>query len=115
MTSVVMRALGLERPRPENDYQPNAALRETGPEPPSRARPAERPLLVPAEAHPPGETPLVETAEPQVERPTAPAQAGLAVEVAVAPRSGSPTLDVLLESGYTVVDGGTDGTDAAGG
>jgi hypothetical protein len=122
MTSVVMRALGLAQPRPENDYQQNAALRDTGPELPAAAprpvgtperrpaaRPAaERPLHLPAEAHEPGSTPLVETAEPQVEVPSAPRQEGLAVEVAVAPRTGSPTLDVLLEAGYEAVPGTTE-------
>jgi hypothetical protein len=145
MTSVVMRALRLSEPRPENDYQTNAALRDTGPEAPVAAerpaaapvaaapaprrpaarsrrpagrrpaaagRPAaDRPLHVPSEVHEPGAVPLVETAEPQVERPSAPDQAGLGVEVAVAPRTGSPTLDVLLDSGYEVVSDGEAGGD----
>jgi hypothetical protein len=42
----------------------------------------------------------VETIEPQTHRPTAPDQPGILIEVAVAPRSGSPVLDILLAHGW---------------
>jgi hypothetical protein len=71
MTSVAMRALGLATPRPENDYRPNAVLSDA-----DRA-----PTLGGG-------------------RPVAPDQPGIAAEVAVAPRSGSPVLDVLLHHGW---------------
>ncbi len=71
MTSVAMRALGLATPRPENDYRPNAVLSD-----------ADR-------------APTLEGG-----RPVAPDQPGIAAEVAVAPRSGSPVLDVLLAHGW---------------
>jgi acetyl esterase/lipase len=97
MTSVVMRALGLTTPRPENDYRPNAALSDADRAPTiGRAQPA--PVM--AEVHPPNERPLVETGEPQRGQPAAPDQPGIPVEVAVAPRSGSPVLDVLLAHGW---------------
>ena len=110
MTSVVMRALGRSTPAPENTYQPNAALTETEPDteppPPPRAAPA----MVAAETHEPGERPLAETAEPQVERPTAPDEpARLDPEVAVAPRSGSAIVDVLLAHGWREETPGPEG------
>jgi hypothetical protein len=88
MTSVMMRILGRDMPAPENDYQPNAAVRDAADLPafgqaPAAARP-ERPVAtepvpaqqatVAAETHEPGERPLVETAEPRTTRPTAPGQ-----------------------------------------
>ena len=97
MTSVAMRALGLATPRPENDYRPNAALRD-GDRAPAIGRAQPAPVM--AEVHRPGEQPLVETSEPQTRRPTAPNQPGIPIEVAVAPRSGSPMLDVLLAHGW---------------
>ena len=71
MTSVAMRALGLATPRPENDYRPNAVLSDAD------------------------HAPTLEGG-----RPVAPDQPGIAAEVAVAPRSGSPVLDVLLAHGW---------------
>jgi hypothetical protein len=105
MTSVVMRALGRSAPAPENNYQPNAALAETEPATPAALprQPAAVPAMVAAETHEPGEVPLAETAEPQTEQPTAPdAPVRLDPEVAVAPHSGSPTVDILLASGWRV-------------
>jgi hypothetical protein len=107
MTSVVMRVLGRSTPTPENNYQQNAALAET--EPATRAaalprQPDAVPAMVAAELHEPGEQPLAETAEPQTEQPTAPsAPDSLDPEVAVAPRSGSAVVDVLLADGWRVV------------
>jgi hypothetical protein len=104
LTSVVLRALGRSTPAPENNYQPNAALLETEPAAPTAARPPQpdaSPAVVVAETRQPGEQPLVDTAEPQTEQPTAPDEPGrLDPEVAVAPHSGSPIIDVLLAEGW---------------
>jgi hypothetical protein len=104
MTSVVMRALGLTSPRPENDYRPNAALTDADPSPAMGSR---QPAPVMAEVHSPGERPLVETAETP-SKPMAPAQPGIRFEVAAAPRSGSPVLDILLARGWRQTNGSTD-------
>jgi hypothetical protein len=108
MTSVVMRILGRSTAAPENNYQPNAALTETEPVPPAAARPRQpdaAPAMVAAEIHEPGERPLAETAEPQTERPSAPTEpARLDSEVAVAPHSGSPVIDVLVAQGWRVME-----------
>jgi hypothetical protein len=106
MTSVVMRVLGRSTPAAENNYQPNAALADTEPATPAAAPPRQPdalPAMVAAEVHEPGEQPLADTAEPQTEQPTAPdAPAPLDPEVAVAPHSGSPVVDVLIASGWRV-------------
>jgi hypothetical protein len=107
MTSVVMRVLGRSTPAPEDNYQPNAALAETEPAPPAAARPRQpdaAPAMIAAAVHQPGDQPLAETAEPQTEQPTAPmTPAALDPEVAVAPRSGSAVVDVLVANGWRVV------------
>jgi hypothetical protein len=118
MTSVVMRILGLATPAPENDYQPNAALRDAEPgsdidevPPAGRAGPSAaaqpqagapaEPAMVAAATHEPGKRPVVETAEPQTQQPTAPNQpTRLLAEVAVAPRSGRPVIDVMAAEGW---------------
>jgi hypothetical protein len=103
MTSVVLRALGRVTPAPENEYQPNAALTETEPAPPAAGprQPDTAPAMVAAEVHEPGEQPLAETAAPQTEQPAAPREpARLDPEVAVAPHSGSPVIDVLRSRGW---------------
>lgn len=69
MTSVVMRALGLTRPRPENDYRPNATLTDA--------------------------VPVLPMAGPQP---------GIPMEVAAAPHSGSPVLDILQARGWRQSD-----------
>ncbi|MGH2392768.1 MAG: hypothetical protein ACRDGH_04620, partial [Candidatus Limnocylindria bacterium] len=102
MTSVVMRALGLASPRPENDYRPNAALTDANRVPVMGRRP---PAPVIAEVHSPGERPLVAIAETPSEQPVAPAQPGIGIEVAAAPDSGSPVLDILLARGWRQADG----------
>ena len=111
MTSVVLRVLGRTTPSPENDYQANAALlsgeqpgvvdRAAAPGVTSRSITPTQPFKPAVEIHAPGETPLVETAQPQRARPKAPQQPfGLEPEVAVAPRSGSPIIDVLQSTGW---------------
>jgi hypothetical protein len=104
MTSVLMRALDLADPELVEGYEANMPLRATVPEAPTAAAvPGDgRRLMQPAAAHPPGETPLVETAPPQTERPRAPEADGGVVEVAAAPRTGSPVLDVLQREGWRI-------------
>jgi hypothetical protein len=60
----------------------------------------------PAETASPGHTPLVMSAEAPVEAPEAPpsSDAEPIPEVAVAPRSGSPILDMLAATGWETVD-----------
>ena len=74
-----------------------------GAEPGDAEEPA-KPAMQTVETSPPGERPLTETAPPQTQQPEAPNQPGLTLEVADAPRTGSPILDVLQSSGYSVVD-----------
>jgi len=116
MTSVVLRVLGRTTTSPENDYQANAALL-SGEQPgvTSRSITPTQPFKPAAEIHAPGETPLVETAQPQRARPKAPQQPfGLEPEVAVAPRSGSPIIDVLQSAGWTL-EGDETGAGASAG
>jgi hypothetical protein len=120
MTSVVMRILGNDEPTPANQYRPNAALRAPG-APPSGDGPAAgadghatspRPVAtaqptVVAEAHPPGDQPLAETAEPQTTQPQPPGQPATSeapIEVADAPRSGSPIIDLIAAEGWETDD-----------
>ncbi|MGH4006752.1 MAG: hypothetical protein ACRDTH_01035 [Pseudonocardiaceae bacterium] len=102
MTSVVMRALGLTSPRPENDYHPHAPLTDADSVPiMGRRRP---PAPVMAEVPAPGERRLAETAETPSELPVALEQPGIRIEIAVAPHSGSPVLDILLARGWRLAD-----------
>jgi hypothetical protein len=118
MTSVLMRALGATNGDPQYDYQANAPLREEADMPPIDALPlpapdagaaglraaAPVPLMPTVETHPPGSTPVSETAPPQRARPVPPPQGdGIIPEVAVAPRSGSPVMDVLQAVGWRPV------------
>ena len=60
-----------------------------------------------AEVLAPGQTPLVTSAEAPDATPEAPPKPGAdqpIPEVAVAPRSGSPILDILAASGWEAVD-----------
>jgi hypothetical protein len=111
MTSVLLRILGTTAVAPGNGYQRNAPLRETGPLPAAARLAAAQPVrpeataaaqpTVAAEVHPPDESPLVETAERQEGHPAVPDQPGqVRLEVADAPRSGSPILDHLLAAGW---------------
>ncbi|MGH2394240.1 MAG: hypothetical protein ACRDGH_12240, partial [Candidatus Limnocylindria bacterium] len=106
MTSVVMRALGLASPRPENDYRPHAPLTDAHHAPVMGRR---RPAPVMAEAAAPGEPPLAETVETPGELPVAPEQPGIRIEVAAAPHSGSPVVDILLARGWRLADRSLDG------
>src|SRR5215204_1068482 len=89
MTSVVMRLLGVAVPERQHDYQAHTPLLESGPPEPDTApvgavrsgveiddtRAAAAVVFTPsAAANPPGESPLVKTAQPQRGRPVAPAQ-----------------------------------------
>ena len=58
------------------------------------------------ETQPPGEVPVTETGTAAQAPPAAPSQAQLSLEVAGAPVTGSPVLDVLLASGFEVVEDG---------
>jgi len=110
LTSVLMRILGVKELKPEYNYRPNAALSDADhvpsldrPSLPPAALEAAAPFTPATEVEPPGEMHLVETAEPQTEQPVAPPQPDeIVAEVAVAPRSGSPVVDVLQAVGWTM-------------
>jgi len=126
MTSVVMRLLGVAVPERQHDYQAHTPLLESGPPEPDTApvgavrsgveiddtRAAAAVVFTPsAAANPPGESPLVKTAQPQRGRPVAPAQPhALSLEVAVAPESGRPIVDILEATGWKVEAAGRAGT-----
>lgn len=112
MTSVVLRILGKTSASPENVYKPRTALIDAVPAAaaaaaaakPARARAAKAAVAAfprAAAAAPPGETPVVETASVPAVAPVPPAQERtLVVEVASAPRSGRPILDMMLATGW---------------
>jgi hypothetical protein len=111
MTSVLMRALGIKKLQPENTYKPYAPLNlaDQSPsldEPAAQAVPAEPAAFTSAvEVQPPGEAPLAATAPAQLEQPAPPPQPQeVPIEVAVAPRSGSPVLDILQSYGWNEVE-----------
>ncbi len=117
MTSVVMRVLDVTTASPEYEYQTNAALKDADQAPTLEGEGEPAPAA--AGVQPPGATPLVEMAETQRQQPHAPAPImARGLEVAVAPRTGSPILDLLQSEGWRPftppppADGGT-GTTAA--
>ena len=116
MTSVVMRILGVTNAQDVDDYTPNAALNANVTQPPIAAAtlprdrsgsPTAEPARIAAATQAPGDKPVVAVAEPQTQRPVAPLPArGPVVEVAVAPRSGSPVVDLLAVAGWSPVQDG---------
>jgi hypothetical protein len=111
MTSVLMRALGVKKLQPEYTYKPYAPLNlaDQAPsleEPAAQAVAAEPAAFTSAvEVQPPGEAPLAATAPAQLEQPAPPPQPQeVPIEVAVAPRSGSPVLDILHSYGWNEVE-----------
>jgi hypothetical protein len=143
MTSVIMQMLDVMDPALVREFQPHAPLEnaehvptsgtltavrssaeralrsragtaDVTPPPMAAGGPGE-PAQSTVETHPPGESPLTETAAAPTEQPEAPSQEGLPLEVADAPKSGSPILDVLQASGYKVIDApsGADGAKPA--
>jgi hypothetical protein len=104
MTSVLLRILGQDTPTRENDFQEDIALIDADRAPVTAAerpsQPEAQPIMFAAGVQSPGEEPLVDTAEPQAQRPTVPAPSeGLIPEVAEAPVSGAPITDVLYAYG----------------
>jgi hypothetical protein len=85
MTSVMMRILDLRVSKPENEYRLDAPLTDPGPALPAGGDPRS-----------------VETPEPTVASSTG----GLPLEVAEAPRTGKPVLDILRAEGWTVTTNG---------
>ena len=123
MTSVVMRILGANDLSQVREYQAHSPLENAGPGPfgreigpmlpepveiagpPIAAAGAPEAEATTVEVNPPGSQPTIEMAPPQTVVPDAPSQEGLSREVAIAPTTGSPTLDVLESVGYTVKKG----------
>lgn len=115
MTSVLMRMLGAADPATIQEYQPHMPLAEEpspAAQPPDAAAPAPpRAGAGPADAEaaaevsPPFGVPISDTPPPQTQQPQAPKQPrDLLLEVAVAPPSGKPIVDVLESVGYTRVE-----------
>jgi hypothetical protein len=105
MASVMMRILNVKEPAPQYNYPAYAALYPTGADgSPLIAAPAVgvEPALQTVEANMPGTTPLVEMAEPQMQAAKAPppAEPGPIPEVAVAPHSEFPVVDILQDEGW---------------
>jgi hypothetical protein len=118
MTSVVLRILGKTKVDPVNVYRAHTALADTkaaaapAPEgiaaaaPRGRARKA-TPLPRAVATAAPGETPVVQTAAAPEGRPKPPEQKyEVVLEVASAPRTGSPIFDMLQATGWTPTSGG---------
>jgi hypothetical protein len=116
MTSLMLR-IRTDLPDPARfAYQAHAPLVESDATPRAGGAPrpeaggAEEPLPHVAETTGPGEPPLRMAAEAPASPPPAPAPVAEAEaaepipEVAVAPRSGSPILDVLASEGWTVAE-----------
>jgi hypothetical protein len=101
MTSVIMRILQTEIPLPQHNYQKNAALHT---EIDLEGAPLiKEPMSTTADTSASGDRAQVETAEPQTQQPQAPPGGGPVVpEVAVAPRYGSPIIDILQSEGWTL-------------
>jgi len=106
MASVMMRILNVKELAPQYNYPAYASLYPIGPDgsPVIAASPAVgvEPALQTVEANMPGTTPLVEMAEPQIQAPKAPppAEPGPIPEVAVAPHSEFPIVDILQGEGW---------------
>ncbi len=99
---------------------PRPASRRRAPRPPSQpvemehaeagpprmaAAPADQPLGAPAEVAPPGDEPVLVQGEPALGRPSAPKSSERPIpEVAAAPRSGSPIVDILESVGWSIED-----------
>lgn len=122
MTSVIMQMLRVADPAAVREFQPHAPLADAehaptaeprvaaeppaGEEAPRMAAAPGEPEQPTVETQPPGEVPVTETGTAAQGPPAAPSQDQLSLEVADAPVTGSPVLDVLLASGYEVVDDG---------
>ena len=108
MASVMMRIQNAKQPAPQYNYPAYASLytiKADGSPLISEPQPVGvEPLLQAAEVEMPGRTPLVDVAEPQKEAPKAPPPAEPGPEptpeVAVAPRSEFPVVDILQGEGW---------------
>ena len=117
MTSIAMRARGATTNPDLYRYEPHAALRDAAGAPWSPglavvpAGGAAEPAPRAAETAPPGDEPIQTTAAPQYQRPEAPRSRRRAPipEVAVAPRTSSPILDVLQSAGWRIESNSKDG------
>jgi hypothetical protein len=106
MASVMMRILNVKEPAPQHNYPAYASLYaiDSDGSPLVSAPPAAgtEPSFQAAETKMPGTTPLMEVAEPQVQAPKAPppVEPGPIPEVAVAPDSEFPVVDILQAEGW---------------
>jgi hypothetical protein len=108
MASVMMRILNVKEPAPQYNYPAYASLyaidADGSPLISAPQAAGAEPSLQAAETHMAGTTPLMEMAEPQVQAPKAPppadAEPGPIPEVAVAPHSEFPVVDILQAEGW---------------
>jgi len=112
MASVMMRIQNVKDPAPQYNYPAYAPLysidAEGAPLIGDSQEPDSKTVLQTIGTNLPGETPLTELAEPQAQVPDSPppTQPGPIPEVAVAPRSGSPVVDILRSEGWRVASKG---------
>jgi hypothetical protein len=108
MASVIMRILNVKESAPQHNYPAYASLYPIGADgsPLIAESPAvgAQPLPQAVETEMPGTTPLMEVAEPQIQAPKAPppSEPGPIPEVAVAPRSEFPVVDILQGEGWQI-------------
>jgi pimeloyl-ACP methyl ester carboxylesterase len=106
MASVMMRILNVKEQAPQYNYPAYASLYSIGADGSPLISESQAvgtvTLLQAVETEMPGTTPLVEMAEPQTQAPKAPppAEPGPIPEVAVAPRSEFPVVDILQGEGW---------------
>ena len=108
MASVMMRIQNVKEPAPQHNYPAYASLYSIGADgspliPESQVVGTEA-LPQAVETEMPGTTPLMEVAEPQLQAPKAPppSEPGPIPEVAVAPRSEFPVVDILQGEGWQI-------------
>jgi hypothetical protein len=103
-----MRILNVKQPAPQYNYPAYASLysidKDGSPLIDEPQPVGVEPSLQTVETKSPGTTPLVEVAEPQTQAPKAPppAEPGPIPEVAVAPRSEFPVVDILQGEGWRI-------------
>ncbi len=106
MASVMMRIQNVKEPAPQFNYPAYAPLYSIGADGSPLVSESQaagvKPLVQTVETKMPGETPLTEVAEPQMQAPEAPppSEPGPTPEVAVAPRSEFPVVDILQGEGW---------------
>jgi len=109
MASVMMRIQNVKDFAPQYNYPAYAPLYAIDPDGaplvPVSQMPTAKTVAQTVDTNVPGETPLTHVAEPQAQAPASPppTEPGPIPEVAVAPRSGIPVVDILRSEGWRMV------------